>query len=106
MESIFHQLMKTIEQRKNASSETSYTAKLMHSGTHAINKKIIEEAYETCVAGCGEDVSALTHEICDLIYHTFVLAGFRGVSYEMISDELSRRFGTSGIAEKASRSAS
>lgn len=99
----FETLMSVIRGRKHADPSTSYTAKLMHAGIDTINKKIIEEAYETCMAAKENDKKHLTAEICDLIYHTFVLAGYSDISLADIAAELDRRSGMSGLAEKASR---
>jgi phosphoribosyl-ATP pyrophosphohydrolase len=100
---IFSQLFQVIEQRKSASPDESYVAKLMHRGVDKINSKITEEAGEVCEAAREEDKDHLVYEICDLLFHTFVLAGYRNITIEDIAGELERRFGTSGLAEKAGR---
>jgi phosphoribosyl-ATP pyrophosphohydrolase len=102
----FERLAGVIESRRSADPDSSYTAKLMHAGVDAINKKILEEAYETCVAAREADRGQLVHEIADLFYHTLVLASFRGVTVAEIAAELGRRSTQSGLAEKASRSGS
>jgi len=89
--------------RKDSSPDSSYTAKLMSRGTEKINSKITEEAAEVCEAALEEDRDHLVYEICDLLFHTFVQAVHRGVSLDDIRNELHRRFGTSGLEEKASR---
>ena len=96
-------LFDTIENRKNSSPEKSYTAKLYNSGTEIINEKILEEAGEVCEAGLENDKEHLINEICDLLYHTFVLAGYKNIKLEEIEDELARRHGISGIEEKNRR---
>lgn len=100
---IFNTLFTTIESRKNASPEESYTAKLMNSGTEKINEKIMEEAEEVCEAGIENNREHLTYEICDLLFHTFVLAGYKNITLAEIESELTRRHGTSGIEEKNRR---
>lgn len=100
---IFDSLFDVLEQRKNSSPETSYVAKLMHRGTEKINSKIIEEAGEVCEAALEEDRAHLVYEICDLLFHTFVLASYKEIKIDDIRAELERRFGTSGLAEKAGR---
>jgi phosphoribosyl-ATP pyrophosphohydrolase len=100
---IFSRLFEIIHERKTADPETSYVAKLMFRGTEKINEKIMEEASETCEAALEENHDHLVYEICDLIFHTFVLAGHRGVDLPEIKDELERRFGKSGIQEKKER---
>ena len=100
---IFEELFTVILQRKQASPEESYVAKLMHKGTEKINSKITEEAREVCEAAFEEDREHLVHEICDLLFHTFVLAGYKEITLHEIEHELERRFGTSGLVEKARR---
>jgi len=100
---IFDRLFEVLDSRKNSSPESSYTAKLMSRGTEKINSKITEEAAEVCEAAMEEDREHLVYEICDLLFHTFVQAVHRGVTLDDIRNELHRRFGTSGLEEKASR---
>jgi phosphoribosyl-ATP pyrophosphohydrolase len=104
MSKIFEDLFSVIESRKGKDPCESYVASLMNKGTSKINEKILEEARETCEASIENDKAHLVHEICDLIFHTFVLAEHRGISLADIETELNRRFGTSGHAEKESRS--
>ena len=92
-----------IEDRKKKEPSESYVSSLMHKGTEKINSKIIEEAKEVCEAAFEEDKNHLIYEICDLLFHTFVLAGYKNITLEDISTELGRRFGTSGLVEKANR---
>lgn len=103
---IFNRLFEVIDERKKASPESSYVSKLMHRGTEKINGKIIEEADEVCEAALETDKKHLVYEICDLLFHTFVLASYKEISIDDIKDEFERRFGTSGLAEKAGRTAS
>lgn len=100
---IFDRLFEVIDDRKRQSPDTSYVAKLMHGGAEAINAKVAEEAREVCDAGLGEDKAILVHEVCDLVFHAFVLAGYRDVTLAQIRAEFERRFGTSGLVEKAGR---
>lgn len=103
-ETIISRLFEVIASRKGASPETSYTAKLLSAGVEKINVKIMEEAAEVCQAAVEDDRAHLVYEICDLLYHTFVLAGCRDIALADIQSELARRFGTSGLEEKARRS--
>ena len=100
---IFNRLFDVIEERKKSSPESSYVAKLMFKGTEKINSKIIEEANEVCEAALEPDKNHLLYEICDLMFHTFVLASYKNISIDEIISEFVRRFGTSGLAEKAGR---
>lgn len=100
---IFDRLFRVLEERKQASPDNSYVAKLMARGTEKINLKITEESGEVCEAALGNDREHLVHEICDLLFHTFVLASYKEIKLGDIRNELERRFGTSGLEEKAGR---
>jgi len=96
-------LYQVILSRKDASPESSYTASLLNKGIDKILKKLGEEATETVIAGKGGTNDELTYEAADLCYHLLVLLAARDVPANDVWKELQRRFGTSGIAEKASR---
>jgi len=100
---IFDELFKIIEQRKEVNPEESYVSKLMHKGVQKINSKITEEAGEVVEAALEDDKKHLIYEICDLLFHTFVLAGYKNIAIDEIRKELERRFGVSGLTEKANR---
>ncbi len=97
-------ICETLESRKTADPGTSYAASLYAKGLDTILKKVGEEATETVIAAKNEDPQALVHELADLWFHTLVLMAHRDLPLERLTDELARRFGTSGHAEKASRS--
>jgi phosphoribosyl-ATP pyrophosphohydrolase len=92
-----------LEQRKNADPESSYVARLYAKGLDAILKKIGEEATETVIAAKGGDRGQVVYETADLWFHTLVLLAQQGLGPEDVFKELERRFGVSGIEEKASR---
>jgi phosphoribosyl-ATP pyrophosphohydrolase len=100
---IFYRLFDVIRERQGSSPDSSYVARLMSRGTEKINSKITEESAEVCEAALEENRDHLVYEICDLMFHTFVLAVHRGISLEDIASELERRFGMSGLEEKAGR---
>jgi phosphoribosyl-ATP pyrophosphohydrolase len=100
---IFKKLYEVLESRKHADPASSYVAGLYAKGVPKINAKITEEAAEVCEAALEPDTKHLTYEICDLFFHAFVLASHRGIPLAEIEAELARRFGTSGLEEKASR---
>lgn len=107
---VLAELMSVIEDRKANPPARSYTTSLFAAGVDKIGSKVLEEAQEVVDAAReGEsDVARehLTHEAADLIYHLFVMMGYRGVSLEEVSEELGKRFGISGLDEKAARRAS
>ncbi|HET7831970.1 MAG TPA: phosphoribosyl-ATP diphosphatase [Gallionella sp.] len=100
---ILQRLTETLEARKQASPESSYVAKLFSKGEDAILKKIGEEATEVILACKEGDKSHLVYEVADLWFHSMVLLAQHGLTAENVLDELARREGLSGIAEKASR---
>lgn len=102
---LLDRLTETLESRRVADPATSYVAKLFHKGQEAILKKVGEEAVETIMAAKDGDKTHLTYEIADLWFHTLVLLAHEGLSYEDVLNELARREGVSGIAEKAARKA-
>jgi phosphoribosyl-ATP pyrophosphohydrolase len=100
------QLEQTILARKSAADEKSYTAKLLAAGVEKIGHKIIEEAAEVVEAAGEEGEEGRQHtirEAGDLIYHVLVLLAARDVKLAEVEAELARRFGVSGLEEKASR---
>lgn len=101
-------LMRTIRERKANPSEKSYTSKLFAGGVPKIGAKVTEEAAEA-VEAAGEPGDAgrvhLIREAADVVYHLFVLLAQRDVALEEVEAELARRFGISGLDEKASRTA-
>lgn len=107
-QSVLERLAAVIAERKAASQGSrSYVASLMGKGPEAINAKILEEAGELAEAGRAEpggaDIPHLVHEAADLIFHSMVLLGFHDVGWAPVEAELARRFGLSGLEEKASR---
>lgn len=100
---IIDELYHTILNRKNADPSTSWTAKLLSKGDNAILKKVVEEAGEFSFAIKDGDESEIIYECADLVYHVLVALGHKNISPDRIKQELARRFGTSGIAEKNSR---
>ena len=96
-------LYATLESRKQADPASSYVAGLYAKGLDAILKKVGEESAETLIAAKNPDAAALVHEVADLWFHTLVLLAHRDLNLQQLTDELARRYGTSGLAEKAAR---
>lgn len=105
MSDVLGRLSAIIESRMKADPESSYVARLHADGRDAILKKIGEEAAETIIAAKSGDPSAVVHETADLWFHTLVLLSEFGLGSDDVLAELERRFGTSGLEEKASRGA-
>jgi phosphoribosyl-ATP pyrophosphohydrolase len=96
-------LWRVIDSRRGADPDTSYTAKLFARGNAKIAQKFGEEAVEAVIEGARGDRAALIGESADVLYHLFVLWVALGVSPDEVAGELTRREGTSGIAEKKGR---
>lgn len=96
-------LAATIEARKGADPETSWTAKLLARGPKKAAQKFGEEAVEAVIEAARGDRDKLTEEAADVLYHFLVMLASRDVSLADVYAELERREGRSGIAEKASR---
>lgn len=96
-------LAEILEQRKNAQADQSYVASLYESGLEKILGKISEEANETVEAARETDSQHLIHEVADLWFHCMVLLAQKNLSHEDVLSELDRRFGISGLVEKAQR---
>lgn len=92
-----------LEARKGADAESSYVAKLYHKGTDAILKKIGEEATEVVMAAKDGEPDKIVYEIADLWFHSMILLAQQDLHPDAVLEELQRRFGTSGLVEKASR---
>ncbi|MDP2879478.1 MAG: phosphoribosyl-ATP diphosphatase [Sulfuricella sp.] len=103
MSDILGRLADTLEARKQADPASSYVAKLYAKGLDAILKKIGEEATETIVAAKNGDRQQIVYETADLWFHCLVMLASQGVRPEEVLDELARREGLSGLAEKAAR---
>jgi phosphoribosyl-ATP pyrophosphohydrolase len=96
----------TIAARAANPSEKSYTNKLLAGGVAAIGAKIVEEAAEVVEAAGEPGDAGREHFICesgDLVYHLMVLMRYKNCSLADLEAELARRFGVSGLEEKASR---
>ena len=96
-------LWATIDARRGASAETSYTAKLLAAGPAGVARKLGEESLEAVIEAVKGDPAALTRESADLLYHLLVLWAAAGLTPDAVAAELTRREGTSGIEEKRGR---
>ncbi len=103
MNDILQQLTEVLEQRKGADPDSSYVAKLYSKGLDTILKKIGEEATETVMAAKDGEKQKIVYETADLWFHTLVMLSQQGLSAEDVLNELARRFGLSGLEEKARR---
>jgi phosphoribosyl-ATP pyrophosphohydrolase len=96
-------LAAVLEQRKAADPDSSYVARLYAKGLDAILKKIGEEATETVMAAKDGVKERIVSETADLWFHCLVLLAQQGLGPAEVLAELDRRFGLSGLEEKARR---
>lgn len=97
-------LAQVLEERKKAAPDSSYVASLYQKGLDEILKKIGEEATETILASKGGSQEQIVYETADLWFHTLVMLAYHDLQPAAVLSELERRFGLSGLEEKASRS--
>ncbi len=102
--STLERLEQTIAERRTASPDESYVAKLSAKGLPKIAQKLGEEATEAVIAAVSGSNEELVGESADLLFHLLVLLNAKGVSLDHVLAELDRREGLSGLEEKASRS--
>ena len=100
---ILNQLALVLEERKTQDPQKSYVAGLYAKGLDHILKKIGEEATETVIAAKDGEAGKIVYEMADLWFHCMVLLAQQGLGPEAVTAELQRRFGLSGLDEKASR---
>jgi len=95
------------ERKASADSDSSYVAQLHEKGLNKILEKVGEEATETILAAKDAETSGnqqeLIAETADLWFHSLVMLSHLDTDAQAVLDELGRRFGLSGIEEKASR---
>ena len=103
MNDIIQQLTQVLAERKTADPDKSYVAGLYAKGLDQILKKVGEEAAETIIAAKNENKEQLIYEMADLWFHSMVLLIHQGIEPQSVLNELERRFGLSGLEEKAQR---
>ena len=103
MNNTLMQLAQVLEQRKEQTADKSYVASLYEKGLNSILKKIGEEAAEVIIAAKDGDAEQIIYETADLWFHCMVLLAQQGLNLSDVLDELNRRFGLSGLDEKAQR---
>ena len=107
MSETFARLAEVLEARKGAEPDSSYVASLYHKGLNKILEKVGEESVETILAtkdaAASGDCGDVIYETADLWFHSLVMLSALGQHPQAVLDELERRFGLSGHAEKAAR---
>lgn len=103
MNNTLNQLAQVLEERKSQAVEKSYVASLYEKGIDSILKKIGEEATEVVIAAKDGNKKQIIYETADLWFHCAVLLAQQGLHPNDVLEELQRRFGLSGLDEKAQR---
>ncbi|MFN6979328.1 MAG: phosphoribosyl-ATP diphosphatase [Gemmobacter sp.] len=96
-------LAQTIDARRGADPDTSWTARLLARGPEVCARKFGEEAVEAVIEAVRGDRARLVSEAADVVYHLLVMLASRDVTLAEVEAELARREGMSGIDEKAGR---
>lgn len=96
-------LSATIEARKGADPDSSWTARLLARGPEKCAEKFGEEAVEAIIEAVKGDRDKLAAEAADVLYHLLVMLAARDVTLDQVLAVLDARQGTSGVAEKAAR---
>ena len=100
---VMDRLWSVVMSRRSADPAVSHSARLLSRGTAKVAQKFGEEAVECLIEAVAGNRDAMIGESADVLYHLIVLWVSVGVSPDEIWDELKRREGISGIAEKANR---
>ncbi len=103
MSDILTRLAATIDTRKGADPQSSWTAKLLSKGPEKCAEKFGEEAVEAIIEAVKGDREKLASECADTLYHMLVMLAARDVPLSDVFAVLEARDGTSGIAEKNAR---
>ena len=96
---ITRRLYEMVGDRKAHPSPDSYVSKLMEGSVDRIFKKVVEEAGEVLLAGKNGNREEIIYEMADLWFHSLIVLGHFSIPPEEIYQELSRRFGKSGIRQ-------
>nr|WP_297764380.1 bifunctional phosphoribosyl-AMP cyclohydrolase/phosphoribosyl-ATP diphosphatase HisIE [uncultured Butyrivibrio sp.] len=88
---VLDSVFEVIKDRKANPREGSYTNYLFDKGLDKILKKVGEEATEMVIAAKNEGSNEIVYEMSDFLYHMMVLMAEKNVSWEDVTDELSKR---------------
>ena len=103
---VLDRVFEVIRRRKAERPAGSYVTQLLDGGLDAIAAKVREESEELLAAAASGGPEQIAHEAADLLFHVWVLLGASDVAPARVYELLQKRFGTSGLAEKASRGVS
>ncbi len=100
---VLERLWGVVMSRRDADPAVSHSARLLSRGVPKVAQKFGEEAVECLIEAVAGNRTALIGESADVLYHLIVLWVAAGLRPEEVWEELVRREGMSGIAEKAAR---
>jgi phosphoribosyl-ATP pyrophosphohydrolase len=100
---VLDRLWSVVMSRRTADPAASHSARLLSRGTAKVAQKFGEEAVECLIEAVAGNRDAVVAESADVLYHLIVLWVASGIRPEEVWEELKRREGISGIAEKAAR---
>jgi phosphoribosyl-ATP pyrophosphohydrolase len=100
---VLDRLWSVVMSRRSANTAVSHSARLLARGTAKVAQKFGEEAVECLIEAVAGNRDAIVAESADVLYHLIVLWVASGIRPDEVWEELKRREGISGIAEKASR---
>ncbi len=103
---VLDRLWSVVMSRRTADPAVSHSARLLSRGTAKVAQKFGEESVECLIEAVAGNRDAVVAESADVLYHLIVLWVASGIRPEEVWDELKRREGVSGIAEKAARARS
>lgn len=107
MSDVLKQLQQVLIERQQSEPDSSYVSNLYHKGLNKILEKVGEEATETILAAKdaehSKQLGEVVYETADLWFHSLVMLTHLGGDAQQVLQELERRFGLSGLEEKASR---
>tara|TARA_B100001093_G_C26469962_1_gene860171 strand:- start:330 stop:659 length:330 start_codon:yes stop_codon:yes gene_type:complete len=101
--SALENLLKTIEERKTAHVDSSYTASLLANAPEKPIRKLSEEVIELSIDVLKGDSNGATKEAADVLYHYLVVLAAADISFSDVLSELESREGVSGHTEKQNR---
>jgi len=97
------ELYRVIEERRSTAAADSYVASLFARGSDRILQKVGEELVEVLLAAKNRNRQEIVSELADLVFHLLVMMADQEITPDEVRAELGRRFGRSGLAEKAAR---
>lgn len=84
----FEEMVALARSRKAEMPEGSGTTKLFAAGSHAIGKKLVEEAAESWMAARFESNDELSGELSQVLYYVACMMAENGVSLEEVYAKL------------------